>query len=122
MPTQQTTDGPRAGGAPRVQSAGTGVQRIEFRPAWPSSGFDPNFPVNCKAGDWRVVGTWVETRGDHAPEGATFAGRHDPADSRRDTAPEQQPNNNTTHNTTTLQQRIFVWEEELNMEEKQRDH
>ena len=33
------------------------------------------FSAICHAGSWRVTGT--ETRGDHAPEGATFAGRHD---------------------------------------------
>ena len=38
-------------------------------------GFDPDLPATR----WRVVGTWVETRGGQAPEGATFEGRHDPA-------------------------------------------
>ena len=57
-----------------VQTAGTGVQRLERRPAWPSSGFDPNLPVIY----WRALGTWFEARGDHAPEGATFEGRQDP--------------------------------------------
>ena len=61
-------------GALGVHTAGTGVQRPERRPAWPSSGFDPNLPVIY----WRAVGTWFEARGDHAPEGATFEGRQDP--------------------------------------------
>ena len=69
-----TTDGLRTMGAPGVQTEGTGVQRLERRPAFPSLGFDPNLPVIY----WRVVGTWFETRGDHAPEGATFEGRQDP--------------------------------------------
>ena len=43
--------------------------------ASPSLGFDPNLPAKR----WRVVWNWVETRGDHAPEGATFEGSHDPA-------------------------------------------
>ena len=70
-----TIDGLRTAGAPGNQLAGTGVQRLERRPAWPALGFDPNLPAQR----WRVVGTWVETRGGHAPEGATFEGRHDPA-------------------------------------------
>ena len=69
-----TIDGLRTMGVLGVHAAGTGVQRLERRPAWPSPGFDPNLPVIC----WRVVGTWVETRGDNAPEGATFEGSHDP--------------------------------------------
>ena len=35
-------NGLRAIGVPRVQSAGTGVQRMEFRPGCPTLGFDPN--------------------------------------------------------------------------------
>ena len=69
----ETTNEPRTAGALGNQLAGTGVQRLECRPAWPALGFDPNLPAKC----WRVVGTWFETRGDHAPEGATFEGRHD---------------------------------------------
>ena len=71
----ETTNGLRAAGALGNQLAGTGVQRLECRPAWPALGFDPNLPAQC----WRVVGTWFETRGGHAPVGATFEGRHDPA-------------------------------------------
>ena len=62
-------------GAPGAQLASTGVQRLECRPAESAPGFDPNLP----AWSWRVVWDWVKTRGDHAPEGETFEGRHDPA-------------------------------------------
>ena len=58
-----------------VQTASTGVQRLECRPARLSSGYDPNLPAK----GWRVVWNRAETRGDHAPEGATFEGSHDPA-------------------------------------------
>ena len=67
--------GPRTAGALGIQMAGTGVHWLERRPAWPALGFDPNLPAQR----WRVVGPWFETRGGHAPEGATFEGRHDPA-------------------------------------------
>ena len=40
-----TIDGLRAAGALGIHTAGTGVQRLERRPAWPSSGFDPNLPA-----------------------------------------------------------------------------
>ena len=65
----------RTTGALGVQLASTGVQRLECRPAEPAPGFDPNLSATCHAGSWRVTGT--ETWGDHAPEGATFAGRQD---------------------------------------------
>ena len=68
-----TFDGFGTMGALEVHAAGTGVQRLERRPAWPSSGFDLNLSVIY----WRAVGTWFEARGDHAPEGATFEGSHD---------------------------------------------
>ena len=61
-------------GALGIHAAGAGVQRLERRPACPSLGCDPNLPVIY----WRAVGTWFEARGDHAPEGATLEGRHDP--------------------------------------------
>ena len=68
-----TSNGSRTVGAPRVQAAGTGIQRLERRPAQLSSGYDPNLPAKR----WRAVCDCVEARGDHAPEGATFEGRHD---------------------------------------------
>ena len=64
-----------AAGALGVQAASTGVQRLERRPARLSSGYDPNLPAKR----WRAVCDWVEARGDHAPEGATFEGSQDPA-------------------------------------------
>ena len=79
MQRQQTTTMFTAAGAQGVQLVSTGVQRLECRPAEPASGFDPDLPVHSQASHWRVVENWVETRGGHAPEGATFEGRHDPA-------------------------------------------
>ena len=64
-----------AAGAQGVQLVSTGVQRLECRPAEPASGFDPNLPAKR----WRAVWDRFEARGDHAPEGATCEGRHDPA-------------------------------------------
>ena len=69
------TNGPRTAAALGIQLAGTGVQRLERRPAWLALGFDPNLPAQR----WRVVGTRVETLGGHAPEGATFEGRQGPS-------------------------------------------
>ena len=73
--TTRKRDVLRTTGALGVQLPSTGVQRLECRPAEPAPGFDPNLPVIY----WRAVCTWFEARGDHAPEGATFEGRHDPA-------------------------------------------
>ena len=53
-----TIDGLRTMGAPGFQTARTGVERLERRRTCPSLG--------------------IETRGDHAPEGAIFEGRQDP--------------------------------------------
>ena len=61
----QTCDGLRTMGALGAQVGGF---------ASPSPGFDLNLPVIY----WRAVGTGVEARGGHAPEGATFEGRQDP--------------------------------------------
>ena len=60
---------------PRHEPTAAGALRVQLGGYASSLGFDPNFPAKC----WRVVWNWVETRGDHAPEGATFEGRHDSA-------------------------------------------
>ena len=73
--TTRKRDVLRTTGALGVQLASTGVQRFECRPVEPAPGFDPNLSAMYYAGSWRVTGT--ETRGDHAPEGATFEGRQD---------------------------------------------
>ena len=70
---------------PGAQMAVKGGQRENNRPVPPSLGFDQNFSTICNAGGWRV--TDIEAPGGHAPEGATFAGRHDCVFQGKDTQP-----------------------------------